>query len=78
MGSLARVKAIPDEWGPAMYGLLSAHGIRPWEFGEMTFPWLGMIFDKGEVRESDESLRHRIKQSRSNMAKFLETMKERK
>lgn len=75
MGPLARVKAVPDEWGPAMYGLLSAHGIRPWEFGEMTFPWLGMILDKGEVQESDESLRRRIKQSRANAAKFLEAMK---
>ena len=37
-----------DEWGAVVYGLLAAHGVKPWEFGEMTWSMLMNVYRKGK------------------------------
>ena len=59
-----------------MYSALINCGIKPWEFGDLTFPWLKMINEKGEVRESDESLGWKVRQSKANAREFMDKVKD--
>lgn len=49
MGRLAHVKDRDPigDWAPIMFRVLADYGIRPWEFGELTYPWLLMILGGG-------------------------------
>lgn len=59
-----------------MYAALVNHGIKPWEFGDLTFPWLKMINEKGEVRESDESLNWKVRQAKATVKEFMGQIKD--
>lgn len=50
-------------------------GIKPWEFGELTFPWLKMILDKGQVHESDDALEWKVRQARAMTKEFTSKIK---
>ena len=59
-----------------MYSALVNCGIKPWEFGELTFPWLRMIGEKGEVRESDESLEWKVRRAKAVAKEFVGQIKD--
>lgn len=58
-----------------MYRCLADHGIKPWEFGELTFPWLRMLLDKGQVQEPDEALEWKVRQAKAMTRDFMDKMK---
>lgn len=58
-----------------MYACLINYGIKPWEFGELTFPWLRMLMDKGQVQESEEALHWKVHQARAVAKEFASKMK---
>lgn len=66
---------MPDEWASAMYSCLVNYGIKPWEFGELTFPWLKMISDKGQTKESDDALEWKVRQARAVTKEFMAKVK---
>lgn len=53
-----------------MYSLLMNYGIKPWEFGEMTFPWLKAIMAQGKVEESPEALEWNVRRARAIAKEF--------
>lgn len=53
-----------------MYVCLTDYHIKPWEFGELTFPWLRMIMDKGKVQEAEESVNWKVRQARAVTKEF--------
>lgn len=53
-----------------MYSLLMNCGIKPWEFGEMTFPWLKMVMSQGKVEESPEVLEWNVRRARAVAKEF--------
>lgn len=61
---------MPDEWTSAMYACLANYGIRPWEFGDLTFPWLKVILDKGKVQEDEDALEWKVRQARAMTKEF--------
>lgn len=65
------MKSNIDEWAPSMYTVLIDGGIKPWEFGELTFPWLKMIRDKGKIEETPEAIEWQVRQARAITKEFV-------
>lgn len=54
-----------------MHSLLVHCGVKPWEFGEMTFPWLKAIATGDKVEEPPEALEWKIRQAKANTKEFM-------
>lgn len=44
-----RAAPVRDEWGPVIYALVSRHNFDPTRFGQLTYPMLVTILERGRA-----------------------------